>query len=301
MRKEVSAIQLFVRYLQTIIRKIQIRNLCRELDIRMITVKEITAPDSNSRYPSRIVAYTLNWLFSTSIKPSENENIVCLIDSDMFFTSPLSIEEILDNQALAIIPQYRAETIQYLWTGFAIFDFAKLENPQDLDFSLGIIDGHRCDVGGMTHHYLQKYTPQCVELEFINLVFDWKDGDYIYAETHISGNVALNLKYDKELTLLEIEVKNSHSQVDSVLGSNKNQIIQNYEKSVAAAINYCKNLSLDPKNVDLILPKHSYAGNFLVLHYKNGSNPRDFEDKRYSNVKLDWCKLAVMGQEKQSI
>lgn len=295
--KEKNLLSLLMKSIQTILRKHKINRIGRKLGIRVIQVKEVNLTDNNSRFPSRIVAYTLNWLFRYEIKPAYTRNIVCLLDSDMFFISKISLEEVLDGRPAGIIPQYRGTDVRYLWTGFAIFDFGALSNPDKLDFSLGFVNDQRCDVGGMTHHYLNTYCPTFTEYEFINLVNAYKTKDGIKVKAHISGNAGLDVEFDNNDKISSLQVSDSHNQINSVLGSDSSQIIMNYERSLSAAVKFCKGLNLDPKNIDLIFRKHKFDNDFFVLHYKNGSNPRNFEDRKYSKSKLEWCKSIVLNEE----
>lgn len=294
-RSEKTPFQVLAEAIQTRLRRNQINRIARELGVEVIRVRENKDHDSKSRFPSRIVAYTLNWLFSEKLSSNKSDEIVCLIDSDMFFISPISISEALCGNSLGIIPQYRGLEARYLWTGFAIFDLAKLTNPRGLNFGLGIIDGVRCDVGGMTHYYLKEFSPSEIEFEFINIVASHRVEDRVLVEVNINGNVRLDLEYDESLSNAEVVIKEQHSKLALVTGKDAGEILKNYEFAIARLVKLCEKFELNPKNVDFIRTKHRNAEEFFVLHYKNGSNPRNFEDRQYFDTKFRWCEAVVQG------
>jgi hypothetical protein len=287
-KREMNFSQCIVKLIQTKKRSREISGICSELALKSIKVKEDNSIDAKSRFPSRIVAYTLNWVFKNAIRPEEKK-VVCLIDSDMFFIADVSINSLLEGNDLGLIPQYRGHEICYVWTGFAVFNFEKLEHPEKLNFSLGNVNGERCDVGGYTHHYLKEFQPKSLEYEFINLV-DFRSNDAGFeVETYISGNIGLNLLLNRELSILDIDIQGDATQVGKILGASESQIRKNYQSAIGKAIEYCSDLDVNPRNIDLIHKKHENEVNFIVLHYKNASNPRDFQDKRYSEIKYKWC------------
>jgi hypothetical protein len=287
-RREVSLIQNIANLMETRKRDREIERICSELGLKSIKVKEDKTIDAKSRFPSRIVAYTLNWIFENAILPG-GKNVVCLIDSDMFFISNFSIDFLLEGNQLGIIPQYRGRNVCYLWTGFAVFDLEKLEHPDKMNFSLGEVEGERCDVGGSTHNYLKEFSPRALEYEFINLVDFRTDDDGFRVETYVSGNTGLNLLLKQDLSIVSIEIKGNTEQVEKILGVGEKQIRENYQEAIRKAVEYCKDLNLSPRNIDLIHKKHEDEVNYFVLHYKNASNPRDFQDKKYSEEKYQWC------------
>ena len=277
-----------IKLLQTKKRSREISRICSELSLKSIKVQEDNSTDAKSRFPSRIVAYSLNWVFKNVIRP-EDKKVVCLIDSDMFFIADVSINSLLEGNHLGLIPQYRGQEICYLWTGFAVFNFEGLEHSERLNFSLGNVDGERCDVGGYTHHYLKEFQPKSLEYEFINLV-DFRRNDAGFeVETYISGNIGFDLQLNRELSILNMDIQGDATQVGKILGASESLIRKNYQSAIGKAIEYCSDLDLNPRNIDLIHKKHESEVNFIVLHYKNASNPRDFQDKRYSEIKYRWC------------
>lgn len=297
-KREMNLVECLINMLQTKKRSRDISRICSELGLKSIKVREDNSFDAKSRFPSRIVAYSLNWIFRNAINPEEKK-VVCLIDSDMFFISDISIRSLLEGSHLGLIPQFRGQRVRYLWTGFAIFDFEQLEQSEKLDFSLGIIEGERCDVGGHTYYYLEEFQPKSIEYEFINLV-DFRSIDSGFEiETYISGNVGFNLLLNQDLSIRSMEIQGNDEQIGWILGADENIIRKNYELAIGKAIEYCKDLNLNPRNIDLIHKKHESEINFIVLHYKNGSNPRDFQDKKYSKIKLEWC-LAKLNNKEES-
>lgn len=77
------------------------------------------------------------------------------IDSDMFFISPINIEDIMDHYDILYMPQYRGKNdeVKYIWAGLFCIDNKLVE---DINFSIGYPEGIQTDTGGMTHYFLKE-------------------------------------------------------------------------------------------------------------------------------------------------
>lgn len=293
-RRETSIIQLFKAVTTVKLNKNRIHRLARELGVREIQVKPNREYNQRSRFVSRYVAESLNWTFRSLITGGmERDSIVLLLDSDMFFFSPVSINSLLEGSAIGIIPQLRGTTVRYLWTGFAIFDLSLLPKGSHLDFNLGIIDQQRCDVGGMTHYFLNNYKPTEKLFEFINLITLREDRDIYYIEANINGNVNVNFKLDKNFNIIDFDIIEKGDHVSLVIRSSEMEVRSQYEKALGQVVRLCKGLNVNPKNLDFIRCKNSDVEDFFIVHYKNGSNQRDFETKTYFKEKISWIAELV--------
>lgn len=90
----------------------------------------------------------------------DHQDIVVVIDSDMFLIRPFSIREYLQENQLAANPQVRYgahENIHYLLPNLMVFNMTNLPDKETLNFNLGIIDEIMVDTGGYTHFYLKAH------------------------------------------------------------------------------------------------------------------------------------------------
>ena len=71
------------------------------------------------------------------------------------------------------------------------------------------------------------------------------------------------------------------------------EVRSQYERALGQVVRLCKGLNVNPKNVDFIRCKNSDVEDFFIVHYKNGSNQRDFETKTYFKEKISWVAELV--------
>ena len=137
---------------------------CARLGIRFIAIpQEIHNQPYLARYKgedynapavrnANAVQYSLN------LMGYAHDDIVMLLDSDLFLVKPFSIREYLEGYGLAGLRQGR-EHIEYLWIGLAFLDMRNLPKKASISFNCGIVDGVPVDAGGFTHYYL-KHNPE---------------------------------------------------------------------------------------------------------------------------------------------
>lgn len=84
----------------------------------------------------------------------DHDDIVVIMDGDVFPIQPISIRALLDEVPIAgMDSEFRDK--HYLWVPFIAFDPAQLPNLHDLKFHVDLIDGIVCDTGSHSYHYLK--------------------------------------------------------------------------------------------------------------------------------------------------
>lgn len=99
---------------------------------------------------ANVVQYSLNEM------GLKHDDIVAIIDSDMFLVKEFSIRNFMQNLDLAGLPQARPKGVNYIWNGLIFFDMKTLPNKELINFNCGEVDKVPVDVGGQMHHYFQK-------------------------------------------------------------------------------------------------------------------------------------------------
>jgi hypothetical protein len=193
----------------------QIEEECKKLNIKTIKVElhqdinkqsgegydELQFEDSKYINPNVACSYPLIWSFKDIISKEDNENIIVIIDSDMFFSKEVSIKDLMSGYDIAFIPQYRKNDVFYIWNGFVIIDGSK-NNLNEINWFCGKVNEQPVDVGGQTHFYL-KNNPQLniLYLEAWNLTSVYKS-EYT---SHLNGNVSVKFSVNEdELSNYEI-------------------------------------------------------------------------------------------------
>lgn len=155
----------------------EIFKVCKALNLRCIAIpQEIHDRPYLKRLPhedfnhsccrcANVVQYSLNELGFF------HDDIVAIVDSDLFLIKPFSIRKYLEGYALAGLNQQR-EHVNYLWNGLVFFDMPNLPDKQTIDFNCGAVEGVSIDVGGHTYHYLKKHKD--VKVRYINEYYPHK-------------------------------------------------------------------------------------------------------------------------------
>jgi hypothetical protein len=138
----------------------QIFDTCAQLNIQSIRIpQEIHAqpylprlPRENWQHPTcrncNVVQYSLNTL------GFEHDDIIILLDSDMFLVKPFSVREFMRGHSLSGFKPFWTD-IEYLWIGLVFLDMKTLPNKRTLTFNCGEINNIPVDAGGHSHFYLQ--------------------------------------------------------------------------------------------------------------------------------------------------
>lgn len=92
--------------------------------------------------------------YSLDVLGFNHDDIVMIIDSDMFMIKPFSTRDYMRGYQLAGLKQNRGEVL-YLWNGFVCLDMRTLPNKNSINFNCGEVNGERVDVGGYTYYYIK--------------------------------------------------------------------------------------------------------------------------------------------------
>ena len=143
----------------------QIEIMCKKYGLRCIRIPQTIhtyaylyrLPRESFNNPcvrcANVVQYSLN---EVGLK---HDDIVAIIDSDMFLVKEFSIREYMRNTDLAGVHQARDNGVEYIWNGLVFFDMRTQPNKERINFNCGEVNRTPVDVGGQMHHYL-KQTPQ---------------------------------------------------------------------------------------------------------------------------------------------
>jgi hypothetical protein len=279
---------------------LQIEEECKKLNIKTIKVElhddinkqkgdgyEEYQFNSEGYFNANVgTSYPLIWSYRDIISKEDNENLVVIIDSDMFFMKEISIIDLMSGYDIAFIPQYRDNGVYYMWNGFVIMDGSKIELNK-INWFCGLVNGQRVDVGGQTHYYL-KDNPQLkvLNLEFWNLT-SVNNNEYI---SHLNGNVCVKFLVNKDKL-------SSYQILDNFFADNKlfeyeidrgsfDDYIKYYADNIIYVKKFIENLEFPkPEHIDFIKCYDKNIEDSFILHYKSGSNYLNFQNGNYNENK----------------
>jgi len=145
-----------------------IERMCEKFDIECIRIpQEIHSRPYLQRWstedPTGANCRNANVvMYSLHTKGFKHDDILALIDSDLFLIQPFSIREYLKGYDIAGLWQGRSKdpsspSVQYLWIGIVFMNMATLPDIQTIDFNCGFVGDVPVDVGGQTYHYLHNH------------------------------------------------------------------------------------------------------------------------------------------------
>jgi hypothetical protein len=156
--------------------KQDIENTCKKLGIVCIrTPQEIHStklylpkrPEESGNHPCKRCAHVVQYSLDTL--GFAHNDLVAIIDSDMFLIKPFSIREYMRDAQLAGVPQGRTNgrfIVEYLWNGIVFFNMPTLPDKERINFNCGYVEGAPTDVGGNLYYYLKEHT--ALKLKHIN-------------------------------------------------------------------------------------------------------------------------------------
>lgn len=241
--------------------------------------------------PNLACSYGLNW-FWHHIRPQLQSEFLMLIDSDMFLSRELDVNQLLFGFDLAFVPQYRGELLEvyYPWNGlvFARLDAEALET---LDWHPGSVGGFACDVGGQSHHWLERHKGDLRVRHITALTVYAKRSKSSDSPLHVAvnGNWNSNLSWEHGQPVwsfqeFEQEVPSPISWRTVIAGT---QYVEN-DLGLASEFLGLEQLASnhdfpDPWYFDLIGVRGE-SGRFdgFVFHYKSGSNYQPWATSDYN-------------------
>jgi hypothetical protein len=138
----------------------QINDMCIQCNIRCIRIPQgihdqpylPRLPDEDYHHPTvrnvNVVQYSLNLI------GFDHDDIVVLLDSDLFLVKKLSVREFLKDFDIGGM-QLSNGHVDYLWHGLAFLDMRTLPNKRSLNFNCGRVRGRPIDAGGHSYYYLK--------------------------------------------------------------------------------------------------------------------------------------------------
>lgn len=144
----------------------RINNVCNQCGVRCMRVpQEIHDQPYLKREPGEsyhnpnvrhmnCVQYSLNSV------GFEHDGILVFIDSDMFVTRPLSINDAMIGYDIVAVGRsggHDGVHIGYLWPGLCFLRMSALPDKRTLNFNCGKIDGVSVDSGGYSYYYLKAH------------------------------------------------------------------------------------------------------------------------------------------------
>jgi hypothetical protein len=291
----------------------QIEKECQKINIKCIKVQlqedinnqnfidgsEIQFINNNGNYkyanPNVACSYPLIWSFKNIISKDDNENIIVIIDSDMFFSRDISIKDLMTGYDIAFIPQYRNNDVHYMWNGFVIIDGSK-NNLNEINWFCGRVNGQPVDVGGQTHFYL-KNNPQLkiMYLEFWNLN-EFNNDEY---RSHLNGNmcVLFSLKDNEvvDFTPIDSRFTDNNKLFDYEIDKDSfDEYIKYYTDNIKYIKNSVESFNFPkPEHIDFIKCYNKKIEDFFIFHYKSGSNYLNFQDNNYNKLKTNALKKLI--------
>lgn len=274
----------------------EIKTICKNLNIRCIDVElidelRVTQGDTNfngNKYtnPNLACSYPIIWSFKKIF--NEEDDIICIIDSDMFFIKDIDIEHEISNKDIICIPQYRDKgKIKYLWNAFVCLNIKRNKNLLSLNWHPGSINGVGCDVGGQTHFNLKENNYDIVVVEEFS-IYDIKYNNNYKKISYIqNGNISFDVNIKDELISV---VHTSGDKIYENRSFSHEMEFDDHEKYIFNRV--CTiNSIFENHNLNFPDPKHiAFIGfpnkiDYFIVHYKSGSNYLRFTTDEYNRLK----------------
>lgn len=143
-----------------------IESTCQSLGLRCIRIPQSIhtkpylpkGPGEDGNHSCKRCAHVVQ--YSLDILGVDHDDLVAIIDSDMFLIKPFSIRHYMQDIQLAGVPQSRdngVSRVEYFWNGLVFFDMPALPDKKSINFNCGRVEGIGTDVGGYTFYYLQNH------------------------------------------------------------------------------------------------------------------------------------------------
>lgn len=184
----------------------EITDRCKELNIKCVEVPQTLHDNRNLIFPetqnikSQHVSARASVVIQYIYNYYKNENIILMIiESDMFFIKNINIKEFLGNDVYVYLGQQKKNNnviISYMWIGILIFNMELLENKDIINFDCGEIDGVNTDSGGFTHLFREKNKQNNKSVLYKNIQNINTVNRYLYSDNFIKLLENINKFYD---------------------------------------------------------------------------------------------------------
>lgn len=148
----------------------EITHLCDTLGIRCMRIPQSihAAPylprEPNDDYQNPGIRCANVVQYSLDVLGFDHDDLVMIIDADMFLIQPFSVRDFLKDYQLAGVPQKRGH-VNYIWNGLVFFNMSTLPDKDSIDFNCKKVEGVAVDVGGNMFHYFNAHP----DLKFISI------------------------------------------------------------------------------------------------------------------------------------
>ena len=299
----------------------EIDNVCHRLGIKSIRVeldRDLQYINGHKQFEgesfvaggSHACGYSFSWGWKHHI--SKNDCISVILDSDMFFIRDVSIQDVMSDHNLAIIPSYRYSSkyrseesrgtiaLQYPWNGVVMADIPNMPNPSDLKWSLGIFNGQATDVGGEGHKYLIDHADELKikYMDYISVQRDADSGDEHtppegFIEMGFNGCSPMHVNFEEgECIILDYQESSSRT-----FPHQKER--ENYWEYVHGCFAYMVEFGEKyefpkPTFIDLVkFDDDDDMDKAFILHYKNASNSNPWQTEEYNEAKTQALKNVL--------
>ena len=135
----------------------EIEDACTEADVRCINVPK------DLIHSSAAVAHcaVVQWAYDEIILKECMNDIVIILDSDMFMVREFNVNNFIKGYSIAGLPQHRGP-ITYYFTGLLMLNMPLMPNPSRFNQFCGIVRGHNVDAGGMIWYYINENPGICI-------------------------------------------------------------------------------------------------------------------------------------------
>lgn len=137
----------------------EIERICKKLELECIRIPQdihdkpyLARNGEPHQTPSVRTAEAIQYSLDTL--GFDHDDIVMIIDSDMFLVRDFVISDYMDGIDLAAVPQRRSH-VQYIWNGIVFLNMKTMPNKRSFNFNCGWVDGVVTDTGGHTYYYLR--------------------------------------------------------------------------------------------------------------------------------------------------
>jgi len=138
-----------------------IQNMCSKYNIKCIPIpQEIHTYAYLKRWPhepsnSPTICNVNGVMYSLKNYGFSHDDILVLLDSDMFLVKPLNIRKALDGYDM-LAHEITYTGLPYVWHAIIFLNMKTLPNIHTIDFNCGKIGDTPVDAAGQTYHYLQQ-------------------------------------------------------------------------------------------------------------------------------------------------
>ena len=129
----------------------EISDACKDAHVTCIDVPKDLIHSSASVAHCAVV----QWAYDNIILKECMDDIVVIMDSDMFMVRQFSFNEFVSGFSMSGLPQARGP-IKYYFTGLLVLNMPMMPSPSRLNQFCGIVRGHNVDAGGMLWYYINE-------------------------------------------------------------------------------------------------------------------------------------------------